>query len=291
MKVRKSSWLVLLGVMIACALMASKQQIVLSAQEELIVMTYNVFSNGLPDGLWGDRVDRILDIIEGVGPDILGLQEVWEWPLLEWPSISSVGSMLGMNHIIPCDLVTYDPATHRIAFPVSDLALYSQSRVIGGQTWPELFSRWSMRGRIQTPGGLMIDVIVVHIAGMGEQEGLHRQEIQRLGSILNEYADTPAMLIGDLNFFSGHMMSRFSNLTSFQEHVLSLSVLEETGWTEGAAGKIDQIWLSPALAEIAIMDTIFSDLPPYLPEDLEFRQLLSEASDHWPVVAKLVIEH
>ena len=236
----------------------------LHAIHNVTVATYNIHSS-----VGRDRAcnpDRILAVLDEIRPDIVALQEV------------------GHRHIVGTHGDQFDYFRDRTGLhAVPGLNLLYGRRPFGNA----LMSRWPIvsvqridlsvpgrepRGAIDAEldvGGYRIRVVATPL-GLGPGE--RRRQIERLAHVLSERPELPTIVMGDFNIFGrerqrlhrlGAPVARAHVPASFPARMPLLG--------------LDRIWTRPA----GLIQGLYAHRSP----------LAAAASDHLPVVAKIVLRH
>ena len=232
-------------------------------------MTYNIMDGGGvgptdPTGEWccgpprgccnapgGNRLPRILEVIEAADPDIVGIQEAYLWQLDNQAVARQVATELGMNYYIG---ESADPNGAHVV-------LFTRLDIIEAESYPGHFEARNPRGALHaelvTDGGLSLHVFVVHLKD-------EASEVSFLVEQMSPHLDGLALLVGDMNFVDPGDLA---------------SILHDADWCHPLAEQqfIDQIWTSPALESCVQPGP---RIPPELTEG---------TSDHRPVVVEIGI--
>lgn len=135
----------------------------------------------------GGRIDKVIEFLREVQPDILGVQEALRWADYETRTGQIVAEQLGLNYILGIS-------------PSGDnhVALFTRFEILESETYGEPFTRAVLRTKLQLPNESFINVFVVHL-----KPGARRSEIEALINILGPYADEPSIVMGDFNTSGG----------------------------------------------------------------------------------------
>jgi len=232
-------------------------------------MTYNILDGGVvgptdptgegccgpPRGCYnapgGNRLPRILEVIEAADPDIVGIQEAYLWQLDNQAVARQVATELGMNYYIG---ESADPNGAHVV-------LFTRFDIVEAESYPGHFEAFNPRGALHaelvTDSGQSIHVFVVHLK-------YQASEVSFLVEQMSPYLDDLALLLGDMNFTDPGDLA---------------SILRDAGWRHPLAERqgIDQIWTSPALES-------YVQAGPRIPPELT-----EGTSDHLPVVVEIGI--
>lgn len=131
----------------------------------------------------GGRIDRVIEFLRDVQPDILGVQEALRWADYETGTGQVVAEQLGLNYILGTS-------------PSGDnhVALYTRFEILESETYGEPFTRAALRTKVKLPNESIINVFVVHL-----KPGVHKAELDALINILDPYTDEPTIVMGDFN--------------------------------------------------------------------------------------------
>ncbi len=234
-------------------------------EETITVMTYNILAGAGVDaagpgwqehaaqkGYPGNRLPKVLEVIRTANPDILGIQEATRWDRGSPSVVQEIADELGMNYFIAESNDIADIGQHVVLFTKFDIK--------EAERYSTPITKAALRAELVTPSGESIHVFVVHLHHADYE--MRMTELSFLAGEMQLYTDDLAILIGDMNF---------------RPFAREATVLYPTGWAHCLGQWIDQIWASPKLAPHV------SSGPDILDE------LTSGVSDHWPVVAKVVI--
>jgi endonuclease/exonuclease/phosphatase family metal-dependent hydrolase len=218
------------------------------------VATYNVlFGAGLdrqwdehlPENMHGiDRTPQLIEYLEQLDADIVGLQEVNSWDLGNPPFIKILADRLGMNYFI---------STGR-----PDAALITRYEILEAEDLSDEFNS-IVRARLRGPDGDPVNVFVVHLDSSGPNN--RSCGTQLLLQMMQPYLNQHTLLLGDLNF-------------QVDSSEWSYAALKEQGWrlvVSGSRLHIDHIWASPSMQW---------DLSEWL---VDTPRELGKISDHFPV--------
>lgn len=251
------------------------------SETHVMIMTYNILDAGMPTDDYSHdwyRLDEIIDLIGGVNPDILAIQEAWEWEH-NWPPLESVGSRLGLPYF----------ASPPNEDGCSSLVLFSRFEIVSAENWPDLFVTGAMRAGIQLDSGDILHVFNTHLIGERpdfNSDWVRQQEAKRLIEQMEPYSEGLVVLVGDLNFKIQELL-RCAECPSCclgrpdAWRIKPGQLLEQAGWSLAACEEAgyEQAWvpsgLLPAAQELEI--------------DME-KDELYRLSDHLPVVIELVID-
>jgi len=247
--------------------------------EAITVMTYNILCGaGVEEagqgplewaeehGYPGNRLSRVLDVIRAADPDILGIQEANGWDRGEPPVVQRVAEELGMNFYLGRSTGEESGLAH--------VALLTGFHIVDAESYPDHFGRGALRAEVVTPAGRSINVFVAHLHPPSRPD-IRLKELRFFTTdVVTPYLEEPTILMGDMNF----RLRPLDRFTMFAQE--EASALQGAGWVNVAVEArigIDQIWASPSLAPH------FRKTPPLALE------LTKGASDHYPLVAKVVL--
>lgn len=234
-------------------------------QSRVTVMSYNILNGAGVDTLtpenrqWveehgypGDRLQKVLDIISSVSPDILGIEEAHQWELGDPAVVQEVADHLDMDW-------AFGQSTNPDS-GFASVAFFTKFRIVESESYPEHFTRAGLRVQVETPGGLVVNVFVAHLDTNSSDTRVG--EATFIVSEMAPYLDGYSIIMGDMNALAGSTSGK---------------VFSDAGWTlcRGLASTIDQIWVSPALQ---------AGNQPW--GHISFSQALS-VSDHLPSVAAI----
>lgn len=261
-------------------------------EKVVTVMTYNICGAGVttcgnssfPDvdqRSPEERLEKLLEVIRAVDPDIIGIQEAWGWDA-GTPSIAEqVAEELNMNFFMPSGVNRVDP----------NFAIFTKYDITEEEDLRSefLFSA-VMRATIITPEGVSLHVFNAHLkaplntyvppdlSNLTPLE-INKTDAELLVSGAIFYADDNTIVMGDMN----NSASVFAWLGLDSTDAIE-SQFSEAGFYSPSDGQyigrmrgIDQIWVS------SILSRSFNliDLPEGLPEDI---------SDHEPIIAQIGID-
>ena len=216
------------------------------ATEDCALKRENKYSNIKPAAL-----DDIINVIESVNPEILGIQEAIQWEENDEAVAKDVSQRLGMNYAL-------GPGW-------SDgwnVALYTRYEILETQTYTEEFRVGGLRARLLTPWGEELNVFVVHLTA--NPLSVRTAELEFLVTEMEKFHDLYTLVIGDFNFT-----------------VSDLSGFKDEGWNHLQGDGIDHIWGSPSIG-ISPDGSLYIETVP-----INFDQnYLLTLSDHLPVMVK-----
>jgi len=133
----------------------------------------------------GGRIDRVIEFLREVQPDILGVQEALRWADYETGTGKVVAEQLGLNYVLGTS-------------PSGDnhVALYTRFEILESEAYGEPFTRALLRTKLKLPDESVLNVFVVHIKP---------SELEALIDILGPYADEPTIVMGDFNLHPGEI--------------------------------------------------------------------------------------
>lgn len=205
------------------------------ADNEIVVATYNILNGAGVDPLvfdnrkWveeygypGNRLEQVLDVIEYINPDILGIQEAHQWELGDPAVVKQVADRLGMNYFFG---QSNDPDAGYCS-----AVLFTRFEIIESENYPDHFTRAGLRVKLKTPEGTIINVFVAHLDSNHQERRL--KEAAFIVTEMAPYLDEYSMIMGDMNFFDPSPEAE---------------VFHSAGWAHPVAvlQGIDQIWTTP----------------------------------------------
>ncbi len=238
--------------------------------EPSIVMTYNVLngasisaltSQNMSDvsrhGFGGNRLQRIIDIVNEADPDILAIQEAHQWDVGEPSTMQTFADATGMPHFFFARSVSAGgtgPST----------ALFSRYAIAEPENYGAPFSRAGGHAVVRPPGGSGVHVYFLHLdTGSSSRR---QTELTFIAEELRKYGSDSVILLGDLNYVDG---GGAPEATILNDAGLRHPLRETQG--------IDQVWVAKAMeGDVEAGDV----LPP---------ELIEGASDHNPVVVEIVL--
>jgi endonuclease/exonuclease/phosphatase family metal-dependent hydrolase len=198
------------------------------------VISYNVLFGAGVDRKYDDllpvdlrnknRLPEFLSIIDGVKPDILGIQEANGWDRGDPPIVEQVAEHLDMNYYLanaPNDF-------HVVLLTKFEIIAVEN---LSGEEGDVIFETMrALRATLLTPDKQFLNIFVVHLDPLSTRIRLY--QVEALINQLEPYREQTTLLLGDMNFCVG-----------WPEYTM----LEQAGWQHVAvATDIDQIWISPA---------------------------------------------
>lgn len=147
-----------------------------------LVMTYNVQDGGnVAEG--GNTIDKLIEYIQEVQPDILGMQEGVLWAVHETGTGEVIAEQLGMNYTL-----AEAQSGHHVT-------LFTRYKILESEAYGESFTRAALRTKLQLPDESVINVFIVHIKTIPNQA----PEIEAFNNIISPYADEATIVMGDFN--------------------------------------------------------------------------------------------
>jgi endonuclease/exonuclease/phosphatase family metal-dependent hydrolase len=198
------------------------------------VISYNVLFGAGVDRKYDDllspelrnknRLPKLVSVINGVKPDILGIQEANGWNKGEPPVVQQVAEQLDMNYYLaeaPNDFHVVLFTKFKIAAPKN----------LSGKEGDTIFETMrGLRATLLTPDGRSLNVFIVHLDPFSTRIRLY--QVDTLIDKLEPYGEQMTILLGDMNFCVGSP---------------EYTTLEQAGWRNiVVATDIDQIWISTA---------------------------------------------
>ncbi|MFX1589914.1 MAG: endonuclease/exonuclease/phosphatase family protein [Promethearchaeota archaeon] len=242
----------------------SIEEIAIVNKDEIVVATYNILNGAsvetLNDGNreWlknnypqyvDNRLQKVLDVINYINPDILGIEEAHQWELGEPSVVQDVADSLGMNYF-------FGQSTNPDAGFCS-VALFTKFEIIESENYPDHFTRAGCRVKIKMPNGKLINVFLAHLDAKSQKTRI--SEAYFIVSDMEPFIDEFSIIMGDMNFV---------------DPSTEANVFHEEGWKHPLRAKqvIDHIWTSPSLKPyVRSWGTVPS-------------KLTMDASDHTPVI-------
>ncbi len=168
------------------------------------VMTYNIFYGAgvnpghLERGGNNYRYDDLVTLVRQANPDILGMQEILDWPDA---LVQQFADALGMQVFL---------AEMNQGFY---LGLFSKYPILEAENLYQPLtdgrSGGALRALVQLPDGTELAVAVVHFDPGRSAVNTRSCQFGRMRAMLEVYADKPAVLMGDLNTFVGGVESSY----------------------------------------------------------------------------------
>ena len=231
------------------------------------VISYNVLFGAGVDRQYDDllapelrnknRLPKFVSVINGVKPDILGIQEANGWNKGEPRVVQQVAEQLDMNYYLaeaPKDF-------HVVLFTKFKIAAAENLSGKDGDTIFETMR--GLRAALLTHDGWSLNIFVVHLDPFSTRIRLY--QVDTLIEKLEPYKEQTTIVLGDMNFCVGSP---------------EYTTLEQAGWRNVVvATDIDQIWISSA--------TSWTSKPLLLIGN--FIRDLWNLSDHLPVSAEIRI--
>lgn len=224
------------------------------------VVTFNIlfgagidrqWDENVPDNLKGiDRTPLLIDYLEKLSPDIVGLQEVTDWDKGSPPYIKTLADRLGLNYFISKGR--------------ADSALLTKYEILEAEDLSDDFNS-IIRARLLGPDGKPINVFVVHLDSTSEEHRSCGTEI--ILQKVQPYLAQRTILMGDMNFTN-------------DSQEWSSDMLTALGWRLVAVDshfRIDQIWLAPS------MQWDVTDWTAHTSQEVR------KISDHWPIGKEIQI--
>jgi|WetSurSiteA1Bulk_404760.scaffolds.fasta_scaffold01381_7 hypothetical protein len=253
--------------------------------KDFTVMTYNICISGgaIPEVIdiaranghtdwFSNRMPQILSVIREVDPDILCLQEVYDWYEFDPPYYIQVADSLGMNYFY---FLVYDEV------PWCDLIIYSKYPIDTSSTYfvlhqpcvPEIFSGTCMiKATVRIGMDKVVDIYNCHL--IPRTELLECEILSILRSLKKDF-NSNKLLIGDMNFAYSWASDHYHNI-----NFAGLKYLSPNSYIS-VPESIDQIWATEKFfKESKIFEK--GDLE-YLAKP-EFTKLCNIASDHKPTI-------
>jgi endonuclease/exonuclease/phosphatase family metal-dependent hydrolase len=195
-----------------------------------------------------NRVPALVSVLREAGPDVVGIQEAYDWGTGDPPVIEQVADELGM--------------VHYLALPESDAAILSKLKIAGAEDLSGIMgpSFGAVRADLSAPDGSTLTVFDVHLKSAGHT--IRLCQAIALTQELGRYASKPAILMGDMNASAS---------------APEMQIFQQAGWQPVTdIGFIDQIWVSPASS--------WSSTAWWEPATSPRFELIS---DHYPVAAEI----
>ena len=257
------------------------------------IATYNTFEGGRAQlGSVQGRPERLLEVINGMSPDLIALQELVDWQARGRARFEKFADDAGMTGEIFVGQ----------GFPVGVLARrpwrIARSRFLRAGFWHGL-----AHVQIEDGAGARIQVLAAHLSPRGP-----RQRLAEVRSALDLVEpDVPAVLLGDLNLIShlDRVPVRGLSLPTFVRHASDGALDQRVSRLIAAAGFVDAYaQLNPGCAGHTIPTPAAAE-SPFSPARLDYIHLSPDlagrlrsaeiyrhapaaaASDHFPLLAEL----
>ena len=257
------------------------------------IATYNTFEGGRAQlGAVQGRTDRLLDVVNGISPDLLAMQELVGWQENGRQRFEEFSGAAGLRG----ELFVGE------GFPIGVLARHPW-RIAGSRFLRNGFWHGLAVVQVEDGTGSRIQVLAAHLTPLGPRQRLREL---RTGLDLLDPA-TPAVLLGDLNLIShiDRVPVQGLSLPTFVRHAAAGALDQRVSQLIAAAGfvdayarahpdraghtiptpaapassfspaRLDYIHLSPDLAERLDTALIYRRPPA------------AEASDHFPLVVDI----
>jgi endonuclease/exonuclease/phosphatase family metal-dependent hydrolase len=231
------------------------------------VISYNILFGAGLDRQYDDllssemrnknRLPRFLAVINGVKPDVLGIQEANGWNRGDPSVVEEVAEQLEMNYYL-----AEAPNEFHVVL-LTKFKIIATENLSGKEGDPIFETMRGLRAELLTPDEQSLNIFVVHLDPFSTR--IRLDQVETLIDQLEPYRDQITVLLGDMNFCVG-----------WPEH----TKLKQAGWQQVAvATDIDQIWISPAVH--------WASKPLFLLGN--FVMDLRSLSDHLPVGAEISI--
>ena len=257
------------------------------------VATYNTFEGGRAQlGPVRDRFERLLEVVKGMSPDLLAMQELVGWQdqgrerFEEFARAAGLAGEIFVGEGFPIGVLTRHP--WRIV----------RSRFLRSGFWHGL-----ALAEIDDGAGNLIQALAAHLSPLGPRQ---RQAEVRAALDLIDPA-VPAVLLGDLNMIShlDQIRARELSLPTFIRHSAGGALdqrvsrlIANAGFVDAyarlhperdghtiptpaavespfSAARLDYVHLSPDLASMLRTAEVYSHAPA------------AEASDHFPLMVDI----
>jgi endonuclease/exonuclease/phosphatase family metal-dependent hydrolase len=231
------------------------------------VLSYNILFGAGVDRKYDDllppelrsrnRLPELISFINGVKPDILGIQEANGWNTGNPSIIRQVARQLDMNYYL-----AEAPNDFHVVL-LTKFKIVSMENLSGTEGSPIFESMRALRATLLTPDGQSLNVFIVHFDPFSTRIRLH--QVDALIDELEPYKEQVTSLLGDMNFCVG-----------WPEY----TILGHAGWQHAAvATDIDQIWISPSATWTSKPLSLLGN----------FARDLRDLSDHMPVGTEINI--
>lgn len=176
------------------------------AQKNLKVMTYNIRYNNPKDGVnaWPNRQDKVLKLIQGQSPDVVGLQEALKDQNQFMDSLLTGYGHIGVGRDDGWDKGEFSPLFYNLAkFNLRDNGTFWLSEtpeIPGSKSWDAAITRICTYAQlIDKETGRSIWVFNTHFDHKGKEA--RKESAKLLLEKATEMAQKdPVILIGDFNF-------------------------------------------------------------------------------------------
>jgi PKD repeat protein len=258
-------------------------------EHEIKVMSYNIaFSAGAVEdlypmwerdghGFWNrDRRTELAEIINSIDPDILGLQEAWCWDSGDPQVYVDFAKLIGMEyyHYPGFEEAEWNGLCIFSKFPIHLKAKIYHQPCVPDMDWNGLCL---LGAQIDVDSANVFDFFSCHL--VFQVEGTMECEMESIHDLLLDEPNPNTILLGDMNWRNNEHFSGLLKEAGLL-YVHPTDKYDSTNTTN-----IDQIWVSKSLYEGARSYDI-SNISSIFNPDME--ALLNSASDHYPVVGKVL---
>ncbi len=255
---------------------------------EITVMSYNIaFSGGTVDflyemwerdghGSWNkDRISELVEIIKSIDPDILGIQEARCWDANDPKVYVSFAELIGMKYF-------YYPESEEAEW--NGLCIYSKFPIVPKKKIfhqpcvpDQVYNGLCLLGaKVVLDSTTFLDFFSCHL--MFQVEGSQKCEMETIHEFLINDLNPPTILLGDMNWRSDKYYCSLLR-------EVGLSYIYPGIQNTGDPINIDQIWVSDDL-HLGARSFDKSNIGVVIERHIE--DMLPDASDHFPVVARIL---
>ena len=257
------------------------------------IATYNTFEGGrAPLGPGRGRADRLQEVVKGINPDLIALQELVGWQDNGRQRFKEFAGAAGLEG----EIFVGD------GFPIALLARrpwrVARSRFLRAGFWHGL-----ALAEVEDGAGNPVQVLAAHLSPLGPRQ--RHAELRAALDLVDPAA--PAILLGDLNLIShlDRVAARELSLPTFIRHSLGGALDRRVSRLIADAGFVDAFaQLHPDCAGRTIPTPAAAD-SPFSPARLDYIHLTpdlaaglraariyrrppaGEASDHFPLVVDI----
>ncbi len=233
-----------------------------------VIMTYNVLNGAGVDalsevnranvehhGYHGNRLERVIEVVQEANPDILAIEEAHQWNEGDPSTMETFSEETGMHYSF-----FFESANVHAGRPSA--ALFSRFPIIEPENFGDRFSRAGGHAIVLGPGNERIHVFVLHLDTNSSAK--RQQELSFVSGELSDHLEHTVILLGDLNFVDNGTCA---------ESV----ILNEAGMRHPLRDMqgIDQVWVTEHMEQSVEPG---SDIPAELTEG---------TSDHDPLVVEM----
>lgn len=226
-------------------------------------MTYNIYR--ATHGHDPERLAMVLDVIRAHGPDVVGIQEAFNWHVGTPSVLDSVAGALGMDGAFslgsdgqdsPNVILSKIPILERDSLMPPTGHLFTKAVVLDSQNEPWI-------------------VFVMHLSGASASEEEKALERNYIRDHVVASTDTFAVILGDMNMLPNEARPFLPGWWNVAFNLRHSSIYHQ------GSVPIDQIWVSGDTARI--VGKQIWDLYPQYPA------LMDQASDHHPAMVELFV--